>query len=158
MITKDKITQIINEALISKDNNIQDKEIFITEIKVSSSNKIKVNIDSFNGIKIDDCVVLSKIIESNFDREVEDFELTVSSAGLGKPFKVFKQYKKNIGKTVKVLTIDGEKQTGKLIEVSKMAFTIEPIISKKKKKLAKIEKTITYQFKQVKEVKVVITF
>ena len=82
---------------------------FIVEITVKPGNKIIVSIDSFTGIAIDDCVAISRSIEANFDRDIEDYELEVSSAGLTQPFKVFQQYQKNIGKNVEILFKNGQK-------------------------------------------------
>ena len=70
--------------------------------KISADNRISVFIDSLKGININDCAVLSRLLEDQLDREKEDFELTVSSAGLDQPFIVIEQYKKNIGKQIKV--------------------------------------------------------
>lgn len=78
-------------------------DLFIVAIKVSSGNKITVEVDRMNGsISIDDCVSISRNIEHNLDRSEEDFELEVSSAGIDQPFRVVEQYKKNIGRDVKV--------------------------------------------------------
>jgi len=119
-----------------------------------------INVDSFEGIKVDDCAKLSKLIEANFDREKEDFELLVSSAGLDKPLKVLKQYEKNIGRTIKILTIEGEKVKGILKEVSEKEIKVTPEIGKKKKKNKDVEQKseLTFKFEHLKQVKLVITF
>ena len=72
-------------------------EMFLVDVQVSPSNAIVVEIDSKSGIDIDACVAITRQIESVFDREVEDYELEVGSAGLTSPFKVRGQYEKNIG-------------------------------------------------------------
>lgn len=159
MINKEELKKITEDVLLSENENFIDKTIFFVDAKVSSDNRMTINIDSFEGIKVDDCAKLSKLIEANFDREKEDFELLVSSAGIDKPLKVLKQYKKNIGKTVKVQTIEGEKVKGILKEVSEKEIKIEPEQSKKKKnKEVKAESELTFEFKHIKQVKLVITF
>ena len=76
---------------------------FIVDISVSKDNDIVLTIESENGkIELDDCVSLSRFFETKFDRETEDYSLTVSSAGLDQPFKVFKQYQKALGSKVEV--------------------------------------------------------
>ena len=84
----------------------------MVDVTVSTSNHIVVEIDTQNGVNIDFCAELSRHIESQLDREVEDYELEVGSAGLTAPFKVIEQYHKNKGNEVDVLTKEGKKITG----------------------------------------------
>ena len=83
--------------------NCIDSNSFIVDITVSKENRIRIFIDSFKDIKIEDCVIISQCIENKLDRDIEDFELEVSSAGLDHPFRVKKQYVKNIGKKVEII-------------------------------------------------------
>ncbi len=161
MYSKEKIIKLSEDILKSENADFTDHGIFITDVKISNDNRITVLIDSFNGIKIKDCASLSKKIESKLDRENDDFELVVSSAGLDNPFKVLKQYKKNIGKPVKILTIDGEKIRGRIISVTETDIEIEQEIKKTKKnklKTENTEKNITMAINIIKEAKVVVTF
>ena len=91
MIQKDIITNLV----ISK---LTDTRYFLVDVTVSADNVIKVEIDAEEGVDIDFCVELNRFIEANFDREVEDYELEVGSAGLTSPFKVRRQYEKNLNK------------------------------------------------------------
>ena len=159
MISKEQIVKITKNILSSKKENFEDQTIFFVDAKVSTNNRITIHIDSFEGIKIADCATINKLIEANFDREKEDFELLVSSAGLTAPLKVLDQYKKNIGRSIKIQTVDGEKVKGKLIEVSEKEIKIIPELSKKKKKnIAEQESELIFEFQHIKEVKVVIIF
>jgi len=117
MITKDTIHNLI-------DAFIESNTMFIVHLEISTSNKISLVFDSFKGVGIDDCVNLSRMIESGLDRETENFELEVSSAGIGVPFKVIQQYQKNIGKDIEVVLRTGLKIKGTLLEVSNDGFTI----------------------------------
>ncbi|HAF29805.1 MAG TPA: ribosome assembly cofactor RimP [Bacteroidales bacterium] len=154
MVTKENIRDIIAEI-------VEEKEAFIVDIKVSSSNKINIEIDSFRGFTIDDCVEVSRLVESGLDRDKEDFELEVASAGLSEPFKVVQQYQKNIGKEVETLTNEGLKIKGILANVSDTGFELEESkkvkAEGKKKKQDVIEKH-KFSFDQVKSTKIVITF
>lgn len=76
---------------------------YLTDVSVSADNTITVEIDNDHGVDIDDCVTLSRYLESKLDRDTEDFELTVTSAGLSSPLKILRQYKKYEGKEVEVL-------------------------------------------------------
>ena len=96
MIEKKTVCQIVDEWL-------EDKEYFLVEVIISPDDKIVVEIDHKEGVWIEDCVELSRYIESRLNREDEDYELEVGSAGIGQPFKVLQQYVNHIGKEVEVL-------------------------------------------------------
>ncbi len=143
------------------DSFIEEKNAFIVELKVSSSNKINIEIDSNNGFSITDCVEVSRLIESKLDRDKDDFELEVASAGLSEPFKVIQQYKKNLGQEVETLTNEGIKIKGILSSVTDDGFEIEESkmvkVEGKKKKQNVVEKH-SFLFDQVKATKIIIKF
>ena len=137
---------------------IQEKEgYFLVEVKVSATNSIKVFIDSEGAVSISDCIAVSRHIEKNLDRETQDFELEVSSPGMDLPFKVFKQYTKNIGRKVKVLEKDGKETEGVLKEVTEVFITLE-IEASKKKKATEENLLVQINFNNIKETKKIITF
>ena len=109
MINKERIQQLVDEFLA------EHEEIFFVSLKIGGGNQIEVLIDSFQGVKMGDCVKLSRHIEGNLDREEEDFALQIASAGLSEPFKVFKQYKKNVGRKVDVKMKGREKILGTIL-------------------------------------------
>ena len=132
----------------------------MVEKKVSASNQIEILIDSFDHISIKDCVMLSRHIESNLNRDETDFSLQVASAGLSEPFKVFDQYKKYIGKDVDVLLKGGQRVIGKMLEANeKKGLVIE---TKKKEKIGKkkveVVDTHSYPFDKIEKTKIVISF
>lgn len=118
MIDKSLIEQIVADGL-------KDTDMFPVEISVSPDNRIVVEVDSMTAVDIDSCVALNRAIEQALDRDKEDFELEVGSAGLTSPFKVKQQFDKNIGNEVEVLTRDGLKFTGTLVETTEEGFTVE---------------------------------
>lgn len=118
MIDKQKLTETVEEA-------IKGTSIFIVDIKISNDNSIIVELDSDDSMDIDMCTSISRKIESVFDRDVEDYELEVGSAGLTSPFKVKRQWQKNLGNEIEVLTKDGRKLTGVLVEVNEDDFVIQ---------------------------------
>ncbi len=109
MITENQIRELVEEKIAGTPN-------YIVEVAIRPVNQISVFIDSDEKVSIKDCVAVSKHIESKLDREIEDFELEVSSAGADQPLKLVRQYKKRIGRQVEVLKTDGQKITGKLID------------------------------------------
>lgn len=149
MIDKNALEEFIKEQLNGSD-------CFLTDLTVSKDNNITVEIDSLQSVDIDRCVALTRAIEERFDRDVEDYELEVGSAGLTSPFKVKAQYEKNIGNEVECLTTDGEKLHGTLESISDHDFTIsyEKKVKKegmKKPVMEKFESRIPYD--KVKYVK-----
>jgi ribosome maturation factor RimP len=97
-------------------------------------------------------VDLSRFIEGNLDRETEDFELSVSSPGADAPFKVLKQYEKNIGRKVKVITTENEVHTGTLMAFKENQIEIIP------DKKAKANLPIQININHIKESRVIISF
>ena len=154
MIDRNIVSGIVNEWL-------EDKEYFLVDVSVSPDDKIVVEIDHAEGVWIDDCVELSRFIESKLDREEEDYELEVGSAGIGQPFKVLQQYLIHIGKEVEVLTREGKKLEGVLKEANEENFTLT-IQTKVKPEGAKrpklVEEDITYTYSDVKYTKYLISF
>ena len=154
MIAKNVVSGIVNEWL-------EDKEYFLVDIEVTPDNKIVVEIDHAEGVWIDDCVEISRFIESKLDREEEDFELEVGSAGIGQPFKVLQQYLIHIGKDVEVLTKEGKKMVGILKEANEENFTLT-VQKKVKPEGAKrpklVDEDITFVYSEIKYTKYIISF
>ena len=135
---------------------------FIVDVSVSKDNDITLTIESENGkIELDDCVSLSRYFETKFDREVEDYSLTVSSAGLDQPFKVYRQFLKAVGTKVEVQLKGGKKMVASLVAADEESITLkysvkEAVEGKKKKELVEHEDRFTMD--QVNTVRPYITF
>jgi len=123
MITKDRIQKLVESQLV-------DADLFIVDIDVQSGNKILVYLDSDTSVAISDCVTISRFVEKSLDRDVEDFELEVSSAGF-MPLKLKRQYVKNVGRTLKVTLKEGDKVTGELVKVEEDAIVLSVAKGKK---------------------------
>jgi ribosome maturation factor RimP len=154
MISVEKIKEIAEEKIAQSTN-------FIVDISVKQGNNIVVLLDNDAGVSISDCVAMSRHIESNLDRESEDFELNVMSPGLTEPFKIIRQYQKNIEKQIDVLTIENKRITGKLLSVSDTGIVLETkskerVEGKKAKQV--LINNINLLFNQIKQTKVVISF
>ena len=154
MINKDTVRSIVEEWL-------DGKEYFLVDIEISPDDRIVVEIDHADGVWIEDCVELSRYIEDRLDRDEEDYELEVGSAGLGQPFKVPQQYVNFIGKNVEVLDSDGKKVKGVLKSVDGNDFTVtvaEKIKQEGKKRPVLTDVDHTYQMDKVKYTKYLISF
>jgi len=114
------------------DETIEGTDIFLVELKISGGGKISVLVDAIGGLPITDCMKVSRGIEHNLDRESDDFALDVSSPGLDKPFKVFRQYEKNIDRSIKITTNEEGVFDAKILSVAepKIELEIEEIITK----------------------------
>ena len=154
MIDKDVVKKIVDEWL-------QDKDYFLVGVEISLDDKIVVEIDHADGVWIEDCVELSKYIENRLNRDEEDYELEVGSAGLGQPFKVPQQYVNFIGKEVEVLDADGMKEKGLLKSVKGNEFVVtvrEKVKIEGKKRPVLQDVDHTYQMDKVKYTKYLISF
>ena len=118
MITNEIVKNLVLSA-------ISGTAIFIVDVKVDSANRITVEVDQPEGVTIEECVRISRAIESGLDREKEDFELEVSSPGLTCPFKVMEQYRKNCGRQVDVVKRDGQKINGLLQQADDEGIVLE---------------------------------
>lgn len=145
----------IKEAATKKANEING---FIVDVNISTNNSIEVLFDKVNGVHIDDCLSISKYIHSEFDRDVEDYSLTVCSPGLTNPFKVKEQYFKNRGKEVVIKKNDGKRISGILRDL----LSNDNIILDVKKKIKNTKnhslQEIVVSLNEIKETKLKINF
>jgi ribosome maturation factor RimP len=146
-MVKTEIEHIINDYL-------EGKPIFLVEVQVKKGNVINVFIDGDKGVKIDECVKISRLIESTFDREVEDYELLVSSPGAERLFTMKRQYNKYLDREIMVTTKDEIKREGKLKSISQEGIELEIKIGKKGQEI-RIENIL---FSDIREAKPVISF
>lgn len=154
MIDRNVVQNIVEEWLEGKD-------YFLVEVTVSPDDKIVVEIDHAEGVWIEDCVELSRFIESRLNREEEDFELEVGSAGIGQPFKVLQQYINHIGMEVETLTRKGEKLCGVLKDADEQGFVLTvprriKVEGSKRPKVVEEDRAFTYE--DVKYTKYLISF
>ena len=152
MIDKAELTDVINQALDGSD-------MFLVDVTVTPDNVIDVDIDADRAITIDDCQRLNDIVLAKFDRDVEDYELTIGSCGLTTPFKVLRQYAKNVGNAVEVLTADGRKLKGTLANAGDDQFTVTIEVKEKvegKKRPQLVQKDIVLKYDEVKYTKNII--
>lgn len=154
MISKEIVEDIVTAYL-------EQTDCFLVDIQVRPSNIIVVEIDNQEGVDIDTCVALHRHIESLLDREVEDYELEVGSAGITSPFKVVPQYIKNIGNEVEVLAKDGIKHSGVLVAATPENFTIEvtrKVKAEGSKRKVEVTEPIAFGYEEIKYTKYLIRF
>ena len=152
----------ISEIIDAIDSEIVARGLYIIEVTVSKDNDVEVTIESEEGkVELEDCVAISRFFETKFDRETEDYSLTVTSAGLDQPFKVLKQYIKSIGKKVEVQLKGGKKMVAVLEAADEESITLkysqkETVEGKKKKEI--VEHVDRFTMDQVNSVRPHLSF
>lgn len=129
---------------------------FLVEVIIRPNNIITVYMDGDDHVSLEDCRQLNRFLEQGLNRDQEDFELTVSSAGLERPLRVLRQYLKRTGQELEVVTNSGQKVSGTLLNAGKEGIEIEQVIHLNKKETEK--KKIFFPFRDIKSAKDVITF
>ena len=150
MISKERVTELALEKILELD-------YFLVDVAISSSNEITVLFDKEGGVIVRDCLHVSRHIEGNLEREIEDYQLPVCPPGIDRAFMVHEQYVKNIGRDVKIKTTDGDKVKGKLLSFNDDVVVIETTKKEKKKKEVLV-KQISISLDKIKETKLIIKF
>jgi ribosome maturation factor RimP len=150
-----KVAELLNEVLE------ENKSLFLIDLSISQDNKIKVIIDGDHGVTVEDCISVSRAIENNLDREELDFSLEIMSAGVSEGLKIPRQFQKNIGRTIKVKTVEDSSFEGELTEVNDTGVILvwkarEPKPIGKGK--VTVQKTAELLFENIKEAKVLVKF
>lgn len=137
MMTEKYLSSLVNGYLEGSSH-------FLIELSVKPGNHIMVFIDGDHGVTIDDCQALSRFLEQKLDRDKEDFDLMVSSAGADKPLRLPRQFVKNIGKELEIVTGAGARLTGTLTEAGETGIVIEEEIRKTKKEISRKRTRLEY--------------
>ena len=155
MAFKEKVEQLLKESLLEK------PEIFLVDLTITDSFKIIISLDGDNGVNLQDCIDISRAVENNIDREEQDFSLEVASAGLSSPLKLVRQYKKNIGRSLKVKTTSSEEIEAKLVAADDEKITLE-WEAREPKKVGKGKETVDKKaeilYENIKEAIVIVSF
>jgi ribosome maturation factor RimP len=154
MALKDKVAALVETALQERPH------LFLIDLTVGADNKINLTIDGDNGVTLQDCIDMSRAVEHNLDREEEDFALEVASAGAASPLKLPRQFKKNVGRTIKVTTQEGEIEA-ELTDATDEAAILE-WTAREPKKIGKGKETVAKKaeipYGDIKQAVVIIKF
>ena len=154
MTFKEKVNDLLIEELLEKPS------VFLVDLTITDSFKIIVTLDGDNGVVLQDCIDISRVIENNLDREEQDFSLEVASVGVGSPLKFVRQYKKNVGRTL-IVKLATETIEAELVEANDN-FIILSWKAREQKKLGKgketVQKTQEIPYTEIKEAIVTVTF
>lgn len=144
MTLEEKVNLFLEKFLLLR------SDLFLISCKISPTNKIEVIIDGDSNVSIQDCLDCSRVIESNLDREEEDFELSVYSSGISSPLQIPRQYKKNIGREINLITIEDKELTGIIDRVDEEGIYLvwkerRPKEKGKGKETVELEEFISYK-------------
>ena len=154
MLDKAEVTRVIEQA-------IEGSDLFVVQVTITRDNIITVDLDSDSSVDIDQCIMVNDAVLAAFDRDVEDYELTVGSYGISSPLLVRRQYDKNIGQEVEVLTRDGRKLKGVLADADDEGFTLTMTVKRKlegKKRPEMVEEQERFKYSDIKQTKNIINF
>ncbi|MCC8172718.1 MAG: ribosome assembly cofactor RimP [Parabacteroides sp.] len=154
MIDKDVVKQLVEDKLASSDT-------YLVAVDVHPDNLITVEIDNDEGVDIDTCAELSRYLETQLDRDKEDYELEVGSAGITAPFKVLRQYLKNKGNEVEMLLKSGVKLTGILDDADEQGATIlleKQVKAEGAKRKTTVQEKVFYPYEEIKYTKYLLRF
>ncbi|NND88225.1 MAG: ribosome assembly cofactor RimP [Flavobacteriaceae bacterium] len=152
---REKVTELLEQALNDRPS------LFLLDLSITDGNQIKVVLDGDDGVTVEDCMAVSRAIEHNLDREENDFSLEVMSAGVSEPLTLQRQYKKNMGRKLKVVTAEGTTIEGELTDVNEEQITLQWKAREPKpvgKGKVTVQKVAVLSFSDIKEAKVMITF
>lgn len=154
MAFKDKVAGLLNEALEERPS------LFLIDLSIGSGNKITVTLDGDNGVSLQDCIDVSRAIEHNLDREEEDFSLEVASAGATSPLKFPRQFRKNLGRILKVRA-ETQEIEAEITEANEEFIVLE-WKAREPKQVGKGKETVSKKaeipYRDIKEAVVVIKF
>ncbi len=150
MIEEKKVAELAESHLAGS-------EVFLVEVQVRTGNRITVFIDGDHRVTVDDCRNLNLFLNEAMDRDREDFDLTVSSSGADRPLKLPRQYRKNTGRMLEIVTGDGKKFTATLVSAGEESLLLQAVPVKKQKTNPDIQ-PVSLRFDEIKSAKEVITF
>ena len=152
---REKVAQLLETALA------ENQSLFLIDLNITEDNQIRVILDGDKGVTVEDCIAVSRQIEHNLDREEYDFSLEVMSSGVSEPLTLPRQYKKNLGRTLKIKTKNEEKIEGELIAANEESCTLKWSVREPKpvgKGKITVQKEATLPYEDIMEAKVMITF
>ena len=150
-----KVTKLLEKALE------ENPSLFLIDLSISEGNKIRVILDGDAGVTVENCMAISRAIEHNLDREEEDFSLEVMSAGVSEPLKITRQYKKNIGRNLKIKTNENIVIEGQLTSVDDESIIVNWKTREPKpigKGKVTVQKEASLLYTEIVEAKVMIKF
>ena len=155
MTFKEKVKDLLEKALA------ENSQLFLIDLEFSETNKISVILDGDLGVNLQDCINVNKFLDNGLEGEEVEYSIEVASAGISTPLKLVRQYKKNIGRTLKVKTISQGDFEATLSNADAENATLY-WSAREPKEIGKgkvtVQKTIAIPYTDIKEAVVIISF
>ncbi len=155
MTFKEKVKDLLDKALE------EHSQLFLIDLSLSEANKISVVLDGDLGVNLQDCININRFLDNGLEGEEIEYSIEVASAGVSTPLKLVRQYKKNLGRTVKVKTISHGDIEGTLTGANEENATLT-WSAREPKEIGKgkvtVEKTLIIPYTDIKEAVVIISF
>lgn len=155
MTFKEKVKDLLGKALE------ENPQLFLIDLNFSEANKISVVLDGDSGVNLQDCINVNRFLDNGLEEEETEFSIEVASAGLSTPLKLVRQYKKNIGRKLKVKTISQGDLEATLTDSDDEGATFS-WSAREPKEIGKgkvtVEKTLKISYTDIKEAVVIISF
>jgi len=152
---RDKVKKLLDDSLQNR------KDLFLIDFEILEGNMIRVVIDGDEGVLVEDCMYISRAIEHNLDREIEDFSIEVSSAGAATPLLHKRQYQKHIGRVLQIVTSGKEKYEAVLTSTDNDCISLEWKIRELKPKgkgKVTVKKNVSISFKDIETAQIKLVF
>ena len=151
---KEKVEKLVQAAL---DEN---PSLFLIDLTLGGDNSIRVLLDGDQGVTLETCMQVSRMVEHNLDREETDFSIEVSSCGVGSPLMIPRQFKKNVSRKLEVIDMEDKQVQGTLTEATETTFTLQWKAREPKpigKGKVTVNKTREFKYGQYKSAKVIVS-
>jgi ribosome maturation factor RimP len=154
MIDSQKVKELVTQAITKE-------EAFLVDLNISSDDRIKVLVDHLDGISIDQLIRISRFVERSLDEDGDEFQIEVSSPGVGSPFTVKEQYIKSVGRPVKVILNNGLELNGDFTKFENDTVTVSWSEKQPKpvgKGKIKVQKEENVSLEEIKEISLELRF
>jgi ribosome maturation factor RimP len=154
MIDSQKVKELVTQAITKE-------EAFLIDLNISSDDRIKVLVDHLDGISIDQLIRISRFVERSLDEDGDEFQIEVSSPGVGSPFTVKEQYIKSVGRPVKVILNNGLELNGDFTKFENDTVTVSWSEKQPKpvgKGKIKVQKEENVSLEEIKEISLELRF
>ena len=134
------------ETLLNK--KLEELNLFLVELNISADHSITVYADGMENISVGQCTEIARYLRGELGEAADEYEMTVSSPGIDRPFVNMNQYLKNIGKSVEVVTVEGNKLEGKIDKASESEIVLN-LYKKRNPKNKSLKPTLSDQLVSV---------
>jgi ribosome maturation factor RimP len=128
------VEHLIKEIL---DPLLERHSLVLVELNLPAEHRAEVYVDGAENVSVETCSALTRALREKSGEALDAWQITVSSPGLDRPFRHPVQFEKNIGKSVEVVLLEGQKLEGLLLAWDREGITLDLFAKAKAKSGAK---------------------